>query len=279
MHWKIKRDKYYSELYSKFGLDFIIKAGFLYDTYKENVNIEDSLDILCTHIPDLTNIENPVILLTTGSFAPLHEGHITMMNNAKQAIEQAGKTVVAGYISPSHDEYVSTKILNDYKDFERISIIEKKINKYNWLFVDPWESIFCKAAINFTDVIERLEKYICKHTGKNVPIYYVCGGDNAKFALTFAYKGNCIVVNRPSIEYNEFKCHELLKDNNRIIWADGNSYESSTEIRKQGIDKFQKRSLYLRKENVSTYFENKLVDILTPYFNSVECANYRFITF
>jgi hypothetical protein len=51
-----------------------------------------------------------VVLLTTGAFSPVHSGHIQMMESARAELEARGYFVAGGYLSPSHDSYVSTKL-------------------------------------------------------------------------------------------------------------------------------------------------------------------------
>ena len=47
MHWKIKRDKYYSELIKNHIFSFIEKAGFFYDTDAVDMNIDESVPFYC----------------------------------------------------------------------------------------------------------------------------------------------------------------------------------------------------------------------------------------
>ena len=88
--WKVLRDEYYSAVYKKYlDIDTLIKAGFFVD----ELEIEDmdyyNLDFLTTPVGKiLDNIkakgaQNPVVLLTTGGFYPLHNGHLHMMEAAR----------------------------------------------------------------------------------------------------------------------------------------------------------------------------------------------------
>lgn len=38
-HWKIARDTFYNSLFDKYGLDYIINAGFIFDASTENADI------------------------------------------------------------------------------------------------------------------------------------------------------------------------------------------------------------------------------------------------
>ena len=114
--WKILRDEYYSEVYKKYlSLEIVIKAGFILDSLElEDMNFYN-LNLLTTPVGKIIenmknkDIKNPVVLLTTGGFDPIHEGHIYMMNFAKKTLEKNGYDVVGGFLSPSHESYISTK--------------------------------------------------------------------------------------------------------------------------------------------------------------------------
>ena len=111
--WKILRDEYYSEVYKKeLDIKTVIKAGFILDDLElEDLNYYN-LSLLTTPVSKLINFdekENPVVLLSTGGFDPIHDGHIYMMEFAKETLEKNGYKVIGGYFSPSHPSYVSTK--------------------------------------------------------------------------------------------------------------------------------------------------------------------------
>lgn len=269
MSWKIEKDSYYYPIYKEFGQEMVEKAGFIYDSYEKPENFENSNNIICTHLPKIDK-DNSVVLLTSGAFCPFHNGHLDMMIRAKNALEKIGKNVVAGYISPSHDEYVFNKVASGYHINKRIKIIENKIKNYDWLFVDPWEGVFTKYALNFTDVIERLKKYILFYTGKDIPIYFVCGSDNARFALTFINKGHCVVVNRPGYE-DDVEIKNMVKTD-RVLWTHGNSDESSTDIRKKESIENEISKAYIRRENYHP-FELDLLKLFKSNFDYTEIAD------
>lgn len=280
MNWKIIRDPFYSDLYEKHGRAFIDDAGFFEDTATENVNIEETMFVPCTPynflLEKLKIANNPCVLLSTGSFCPVHDGHIDMMVNAYYKVESMGFDVVGGYMSPGHDEYINEKTKEQaIPVHERISILNDKLKTYDkhdvdWLAIDPWEGVFCKTAVNFTDVIERLKMYLFAKTGRDVRVFFVCGGDNARFAQTFKYDGNCIVVNRPGYEDRYDKYHKLLKGCGNIIWANGVSDLSSTVIRNNVVNKsHEKKQLILRMTENQDPRMNKLLKLLKPHFSYI----------
>jgi hypothetical protein len=62
-----------------------------------------------------------IILIATGAYSPIHIMHIHMLEAAKTHLEQVHKgkyDVVAGFVSPSHDNYVSWKLRDDWIPIE-----------------------------------------------------------------------------------------------------------------------------------------------------------------
>jgi len=239
--WKILRDEYYSDVYRKYrDIDVVVKAGFILD----NLEIEDldyyNLNLLTTPVNKiLDNIDsetsNPVVLITTGGFSPLHDGHLKMMEIAKNELEQNGYNVVGGYISPSHDSYVLTKSNCNINASKRISLCRDIINNSDWLMVDPWESMYVKTYINFTDIVKRLELYLRKHVNNNIQVAYVFGSDNVDFMYCFEDKGIAICIERESFNADFLDKEKQFKRNN-TFFVENKSIESkcsSREIRKQ----------------------------------------------
>ena len=262
--WKILRDPYAAAAYDNYKqVRSVIEAGFFDDEVEpENYKSErNDLNWLTTPFQKIiNNIHDldsdtigqfqetpPVVLLSTGAFSPIHQGHLMMMENAKKELENRGRTVLGGYISPSHDKYVFGK----YKDVlfldtsHRLRLCEKAVAHSDWLMSDPWEARFNDVPITYTDVITRLEAYLAKHLHVNFPVvvFYVFGGDNAPFARLFAKKGGCVCIKRPSHEDSLVSINHdpLITRNNNILIVDA-FYDqpniSSTEIRngtKEGL--------------------------------------------
>ena len=93
-----------------------------------------------------------------------------MMELAKKELEKEGYDVVGGYFSPSHEDYVSTK--PDYNSClgKRLFQCQKAVENSSWLMIDPWESMYTHTYINFTSVIDRLEKYLQLHVKKRLKL-------------------------------------------------------------------------------------------------------------
>ena len=244
--WKILRDEYYSEVYKKYlNIDTVIKAGFILDSLElEDLNYYN-LSLLTTPVSKLKDSKkNPVVLLTTGGFDPIHDGHIYMMEFAKEALEKEGYDVIGVYLSPSHESYVSTKPYYKINAYERLDLCQECVKDSQWLIIDPWESIYVKTYINFTDVIQRLEQYLRKHINPKIQVAYVFGGDNSEFMYCFEDKGIGICVEREgySEKFNEMK--KKFKGKNNIFISNKSivSTYSSRNIRKRQGYKYKEQN-------------------------------------
>jgi nicotinic acid mononucleotide adenylyltransferase len=251
--YKILKDKLYSKLYFKEkSLKEIEKAGFFFDNMKIKKEKEEKQIFISTPINKLKNPKRKkknVVLLSTGAFSPLHIGHIEMMKMAKKEIEKAGYKVIGGYISPSHDEYVDKKN-NGTASFniaKRIYLMEKILENHKWLMIDKWEAYYNKKAINFTDVIYHIEKYIKKYfNNDNIEIIYVYGDDNQNFSKVFEgtkYKSICVQRINKKKEKNQKKNTIFVKNKKEKLKT-----ISSTKIREGKIEGIEEKLYKKLKE-------------------------------
>ena len=93
--WKVLRDKYYSEVYREYkDEDLLIKAGFVPDPFTLEEIDYYNIDLLTTPFDKLkgnvNDLKNPIVLLSTGGFYPIHDGHIKMMEEAKKVLSEDG---------------------------------------------------------------------------------------------------------------------------------------------------------------------------------------------
>ncbi|PNG50391.1 MULTISPECIES: hypothetical protein [unclassified Variovorax] len=131
-----------------------------------------------------------LVLLSTGSYSPMHEGHIALMERARTHAQELGYTVVGGYMSPSHDAYVSVKNGGTaaLHAEQRIALAEEAVRHSDWLSICPWEARHAPEALNFTDVLDRLAAYLARHVDA-IELGYVFGSDNLGFLAAFAERG------------------------------------------------------------------------------------------
>lgn len=274
MNWKIKRDPFYNKLMEQYGEEFVVNAGYYPDSATEEFEIKDTIGIKCTPLnfmsAALKSAKKPCILLSTGSFAPIHSGHMAAMVNTKKKMEELGWDVVGGFFAPDHDEYISRKLKEQQIPIhERIEYIVDAIKEYDWLSVDCWPGLFHHYAINFTDIITRLEMYVEMHYGIKIPIIFVCGGDYARFADTFLNKGYCAVVNRPG--YNTKVSDEAMATG-RVFIVNNEDDNSSTSVRKNMTRKHKNRNVVLRLKSEADFRNERTAAIykaITKRFDRV----------
>jgi nicotinic acid mononucleotide adenylyltransferase len=239
--WKVARDPYLRALALRHGLPAVEEAGFFEDGDPGNAPLDDT-GWLSTPTELVRRAlargqpgdGPPVVLLATGAFHPVHDGHLAMMETARRALGDRGRRVVGGYLSPAHDDYIRHKWGRvDRAVSDRLARLAAVLAPTGWLSVDPWEALARRVAVNYTDVTARLQAYLGSLLDPAVEVVYVAGGDNARFALAFSEVGGCVVVGRPGSEETVRRWREdpRLVGNPRIVWAAGDHPGSSTALR------------------------------------------------
>ena len=221
MHWKLARDPFLRSLVEAEGEELAFAAGFFFDTDTEHEPLDD-VDWLCTPRPrDLRQGERPIVLLSTGAFCPVHDGHLAMMHAAREAATRAGYTVVGGYLSPGHDDYVRSKCgAEAIPASARLEQCAAAAATTQWLSVDSWEALHRRVAVNYTDVVARLRNYLRAHVDPRIDVFYVGGADNARFALAFQLDAGCVIVGRPGAEREAATWRTQLAGNPRVLWTE-----------------------------------------------------------
>ena len=249
--WKILRDPYYQSTYNHYqSVDIVKSAGFIDDGLPCDVDNNDMkylmtpIQKIVENLKEAKQNDKLAVLITTGGFAPIHQGHVDMMTIARKVVEDLGYRVMGGYVSPSHDQYVSTKYVDGdlrLTAAQRCHLLEVLAKDSSWLMTDGWESLMNPVAINFTEVVSRLSDYLAYHLKKNIEIFYVFGADNADFAKAFIGKGSCVCVGRQGYDekIDQVRKDPLLIGRKNVVFADNNWISasfSSKEIRKNGAE-------------------------------------------
>jgi nicotinic acid mononucleotide adenylyltransferase len=274
---KVLQDPLYRHLWNQTqSEEQLTQAGFFDDGLSE---LNYHLHILTTPVDKLKKpiTNKPVVLLTTGGFAPVHEGHLYMMAAAKDKLTEQGYEVIGGYISPSHDAYAHQKYPGAEKlsIYEKIELLRTALQNSDFLMVDPFEGLYTPGAINFTDCIYRLEQYLQKHLGYSVQVAYVFGGDNGGFARAFKdsnYLAVCVARNNIA-EFIQLKI-ELQNDKN-IFFIDENPHQevASRKLIGEAQNSINPTLPYLVRDDlsfygISGYWSDQLLNLLqgsTPH--------------
>lgn len=268
-------DRYYQSVVDTYGAEEIWDAGYLdVGRYQEP---SDDVWLTTTPVHKIrdnmqASVGRNAVLLSTGSYAPVHQGHIEIMEKAKRELERRGWNVVGGYLSPSHDSYVGIKnggsaAMHVGERLHRCGLVTADSD---WLMVDPWEGRYIRRDVNFTTVYDRLQAYLNRVIEDAPTVWYVFGGDNAGFAKAFVKHGHCICVNRPGAEhtYLQAKSDINLVGNPRVAFVDdATSSVSSTEVRNKHIETMyanepERMTLFVRDLDDEDEFTSRLIWLL-----------------
>lgn len=269
----ILEDPIYSDAY-KVGVEYtqLVKSGWL-NTGVGKSQREESLKLKTINV-DESAIEDsikeqmsPTILFTTGSYAPMHIGHIHSIVKSYEYAQSNGMSVIKIIISPSHDSYVTNKnkSTKPYTLNSRLNMISETIDSYfeahsdkehikKLIHIDLYESKMNEIPINFSDVLIYIQSQIKSQIGiqeEKIQYGYIFGQDNMDFAKPFEYltdsQYHAFCIERQ----NESKSFDKPTKAKNIHFIENNNYKfvSSTKIRKSINIKKQ-----LNKNNKGQYF-------------------------
>ncbi|AYV78737.1 MAG: hypothetical protein Edafosvirus29_1, partial [Edafosvirus sp.] len=87
-----------------------------------------------------SKIKENIGIVLSGSFNPIHNGHIKILGEAKNYLEKNHNfNVIYGYLAPSSDNYVKYK-LGDWAInlSDRVKMCELASKDYDWIKVCSW---------------------------------------------------------------------------------------------------------------------------------------------
>lgn len=246
---RARRDPYYRDLMLE-GPSVLRAAGCFVESVQADIRTMPCLDVRIptTAVSKVRNaltvagsveLRTPVVLLSTGCFSPVHQGHLSMMEAARKTLERQGHWVVGGYLSAAHDEYASSKTRGTtaMPVEQRLAWMEEAVQDSAWLHVCPWEGRYTPCALNFTDVLDHLQAYLRHHLQKPFQVAYVFGSDNVGFVEAFRNQGLAVCVQRGEVSLLQAQLQLLCgRDNSRrsrILWASRTEHlhASSTRVR------------------------------------------------
>lgn len=257
------RDKKYAQLWRHtHNVKIMENSGFFFDGFSSSdaqqfkMYSENTAHYQVPWVPlpskeDVMKFEAEqeyVVLLCTGSFAPMHNGHLDMMAAAEKKAKELGWPVVGCYFSPSHDQYVKYKgggqgasFSDNWRCEYAAECVENYPDKQSSWLVSPWECLGVDRPVNFTAVLHHLENYLSVQLNKKVRVVYVFGGDNADFTNVLD-ESSAICVTRPGYPAPETG-HVALCQNTF----------SSTQAREEG---FSPHNLQHKKHEGAYFFRD-----------------------
>ena len=137
------------------------------------------------------------VLLSTGALNPVHLGHVAMFDRARDALEsEHGFEVVGGFLSPSHDAYLSGK----YGDamflpaIQRVAMCAAATRDHPFLAVGSWESSVSGYWPDFPEVTATLDGVLTQRfPGADLRVIYLCGQDHFRYAVAGRLPGVAVV--------------------------------------------------------------------------------------
>ncbi|KAK8852543.1 hypothetical protein M9Y10_017528 [Tritrichomonas musculus] len=149
------------------------------------------------------------ILLCTGSFCPVHNGHLRLLNTAAKFLSEEHKIdSLFGILSPSSDDYVLYRLGSQaiplQHRYETLKLACAENNKdVSNLFIMPdlWEGSQPKF-VDFPEVREHFVSVVKRKFWKEkVDVLYVCGGDLFMKIQCYKMKGY-VGIARPGFDIN-----------------------------------------------------------------------------
>lgn len=257
--WKALTSRHYRGVYERFQTTAALyDAGFFADQYEGHVSEHPAWDLNFMSTPfgivdtgqqiaSFRKQDKLCVQLITGAFSPLHQGHVQMAAKGRQALTEAGWTVLGTFFAPGNDSYVDTKAKGTAKKNASVRVetarsalrsVITSLNSRDKSFklfdytIDPWAAEYMPYEMNFTDHIDRLKAYVNHHVpGCDIEVAFVFGSDNAGFAYAFYDEGLAVCVEREGYFTDTFK--SVIMDENPNVLLPGFAVPnySSTAIR------------------------------------------------
>lgn len=243
---RLAGDPYLAPIVRRWGVGAALEAGWLGDERPVSARNDDEhwlgtptsrvragLDAARHQTSSGGAVGDPVVLLATGGFFPLHRGHLAMVEAARRAVERTGRVVVGGYLSPGPDRYLQRKRpVSVAPAAARVADLAAALAGSTWLDVDPWEALAGRGTVNFTEVTARLQSHLRRHVDGRIEVWFVCGADNARFSLAFAERGHCVVVGRAGhgADWERWRSDDRVVAAGRTLFVPGDRGESSSAL-------------------------------------------------
>jgi nicotinamide mononucleotide adenylyltransferase len=142
------------------------------------------------------------ILVSCGSYNPIHCAHVAMMHEAKHALESSAHIVLGAYVSPVNDGYGKAGLASFS---QRAAVCDAMLQDDDLVMIDRWEGLQPEYVRSYY-VLCHVRDAVLQHYGSSidaarVDVYLVCGGDLFE---TF-YRPNCWKLSLLRKIFDEFR--------------------------------------------------------------------------
>eukprot|EP00126_Sphaerothecum_destruens_P005345 Sdes_comp18708_c0_seq2m9024 len=168
------------------------------------------LDKIFSRLQSFPSEESYSVLVSTGSYNPIHAFHLELLDQAKVHLETRHHSIVLGaFLSPSHDQWVRSKLPSDsvLHSHDRIETCQLAVQDSPYVCVSTWEAEQTNF-VSFPHVIAHvwcvLKAFLqpCLNKDARLDVYYVCGLDHALRCRLFEqtlYSVICVDRNLPTL--------------------------------------------------------------------------------
>lgn len=187
---------------------------------------------------ETTKESTKIVLVATGSYSPIHVGHVDMFVRAKEWLEEKGYVVLKGIISPNHDDYLKRKLGSKAIPLQkRIDMIKSAISSQRWIEVNSWQ-----AELNpFPSYYGDQDRFaVVDHIRRMYPdakVLILAGSDTGPSSETgIVDVGNYsfMVVNRENDGVSSTKIRDAMK-----------SGQSASDMLHPDVEKYLKSNIYV----------------------------------
>ena len=147
-------------------------------------------------------VQNGLVLVSTGSFDPFHEGHYNSIRLAYEEAISNGLKVSGIIVGTDHDSYVSKKNAHrvSFNWKQRIEYIEEFLKTKPGfdcpVLVDSWMAEHCSRDILFTTYLKHIKSQLPSLSN----VAYICSNEYVDEVDHFEHDG-CIFIVQRSIEH------------------------------------------------------------------------------
>lgn len=152
---------------------------------------------------------NAAVLVAMGSYAPMHRGHVDLMEAADKAVRDNGHVPIGAVFCLHSESRVRAKIHpvhphapvhTDTRVMQANLVLPKYLNSGTPTFLDTWDATMPGGPRSFTDNMIRIVRTLEQLEVRWVTPIAVFGSDNAVSMRAFARHGYAVCVNRPGHE-------------------------------------------------------------------------------